>query len=128
MTGNGPVPKRVRKIQGRFDRALVNYLESAVIQITLSMKFSDITPFFFPQQLIVRLIFVSRYTMTKSTAVIFILFFALVLRLEKWVSICSVGNPHDQMTSYMEFVTIFSSAYGRIFKNISIHTKWTLFK
>ena len=27
----------------------------------------------------------------------------------------SVGNPCDQMTRYMEFVTIFSSAYGRVF-------------
>ena len=27
----------------------------------------------------------------------------------------SVGNPRDQMTKYTEFVTIFSSASGRIF-------------
>ena len=27
----------------------------------------------------------------------------------------SVGNPRDQMTKYTEFVTVFSSASGRIF-------------
>ena len=38
----------------------------------------------------------------------------------------SVGNPRDQMTKYTEFATIFSSASGRICKNI--HTEWNLFK
>ena len=40
----------------------------------------------------------------------------------------SVGNPRDRMTKYTEFVTIFSSASGRMFSNISIHTEWNLFK
>ena len=35
-------------------------------------------------------------------------------------ALISVGNPHDQMTRCMEFVTIFSSASGRIFFRISL--------
>ena len=31
------------------------------------------------------------------------------------MSISSVGNSRDQMTRYTEFITIFSSAYDRIF-------------
>ena len=40
----------------------------------------------------------------------------------------SVGNSHDQMTKCTKFVTFFSSASGRIFQNISIYTRWNLFK
>ena len=39
-----------------------------------------------------------------------------VLRLRIFYT---VGNPRDQMTRYTEFVTIFSSASGRIFFRIS---------